>query len=135
MKKKIFLLALLTLVPAAANAISISIYQGQITDLGSQEVVTDFGMVVGSIKFRLGEYSWGPAEIWLLPENTTPSQFKSLSQYLELPANITFSTCRTSIYYNESLGYAFKVLSSAILSNGTFCALAYPGSYVVVAKY
>jgi len=134
MKKKILLLALLALVPAV-KAMGVSIYQGQVADLGSQEVTTDFGMVVGSIKFRLGDYSWAPTEVWLLPENTTPSQFRSLSQYLELPANITFSTCRTSVYYNESLGYAFKVLSSAILPNGTFCGLAYPGNYAIVAKY
>jgi len=134
MKKTILLMALLSLVPAV-KAINVSVFQGQVVDLGTQEVITEFGMVVGNIRFRLGDYTWSPTEVWLVPANTTPSQFKSLSQYLELPANVTFSTCRTSVYYNQSLGYAFKVLPSAILPNGTFCGLAYQGNYTVVTKY
>jgi hypothetical protein len=116
-------------------ALSVNLTQGQITDIGIQEILTDFGMLVGTIKFRLGELSWPPEEIWLLPENTLPSQFKANSTYLEIPTNLIFSTCKTSVYYNQSLGYAFKILSSQILPNGTFCGLAYNGTYVILAKY
>jgi len=114
--------------------LAVVVEEGAVTEMEAQTIPTSYGMVRGSIKFRLGTYTWAPKEIWFLPTGSTPSQFKSTSVYLELPENITFSTCKTSVYYNESIGYAFKVLPSAILENGTFCGLAYGGSYEVFAK-
>ena len=117
------------------SAIAVTITKGSVVDIGQQELLTNFGMLTGSILFRLGDYRWKPKEIWLLPEGTTPEEFKANSTYLEIPEGITFSTCKTSVYYNESMGYAFKILSSQILENGTFCGLAYTGEYVLLAEY
>ena len=133
-KAIIFGVILSVILTPLVKALTTQITKGQITELGSKEFLTDYGMVRGSIRFKLGDYSWGPKEIWFLPEGTEPKQFKSVSVYLEIPDNIIFSTCKTSVYYNESLGYAFKLLSSAILENGTFCGLAYEGNYTVLAK-
>lgn len=133
--KKILIIAVVVVALAqAANALTTTVKEGEVQEIGYREVLTSFGMVRGTITFKLGNYSWAPEEIWLLPENTTKEQFKATSTYLEIPSNITFSTCKTSVYYNESLGYAFKILPSGILPNGTFCGLAYGGTYDVLAR-
>lgn len=118
-----------------AYSFSVVVSEGNVTDIGVQNILTEFGMVRGTITFRLGNYTWAPREIWLLPEGTTPNQFKSTSAYLELPEGIVPTTCKTSLYYNESIGYAFKILGSQIFENGSFCGLAYEGDYDVLAKY
>ena len=67
---------------------------------------------------------------------------KGLTQetILEIPENLTFSTCRTAVYFNQTLGkYGFKIYNTGtttqILPNGTFCGLAYDGTYWVIAIY
>lgn len=134
--KKIFValtLVSLLLVPVAYS-LTATVIEGTITDIGVNEVLTEFGMVQGAITFRLGDYKWSTNEVWLLPENTSPDQFKSTSTYLEIPENVTFSTCKTSIYYNSTHGYAFKVLSE-VAEDGSFCGLAYSGTYDLLAKF
>jgi hypothetical protein len=134
LKKALFgLIATVLLVPLT-YALSTTISEGTITDLGLNQFLTNFGMLTGAITFKLGNYTWPVNEIWLVPTNTMPDQFKSNSTYLEIPANITFSTCKTSIYYNSTYGFAFKSLA-AVLPNGTFCILAYNGTYDIIAKY
>ncbi len=134
MKKATIFLVFLLLIPVAFS-LKASIKEGEIAEIGNNELLVSFGMVKGSISFRLGEYKWPASEIWLVPEGSLPSYYKSTGTYLELPENITFSTCKTSVYYNESLGYAFKILGSQIAENGSFCGLAYNGSYDVIAKF
>ncbi|MCS7105726.1 MAG: hypothetical protein NZ942_00170 [Candidatus Aenigmarchaeota archaeon] len=136
MKKTILIFGFFILLPvAAAYSIKINIMEGKITEIGNNELLVAFGMIRGSIVFKLGEYRWPPKEIWLVPQGTLPSNFKSIGTYLEIPENVTFGSCKTSVYYNETLGYAFKVLSSQILENGTFCGLAYNGTYNILAKF
>ena len=128
-----FIISIL-MVSIGAYGISIKIENGKILEIGSLEIPTQYGMIKGSIKFKLGNLSWKPKEIWLVPENSNPKNFKSLSEYLELPESVFSKTCKTSIYYNESLGYAFKILESQIEENGSFCGLAYPGTYEILVK-
>jgi len=123
-------------------ALTTSINNGQITDLGVNQFLTDFGMVTGAITFKLANLTWVPSTIWLLPVEIDPDIFSknlTIKSYLELPENITFSTCRTAIYFNQTSGYGFKIYNTEsteqILTNGTFCGLAYNGTYYVYAKY
>lgn len=126
----------------AASAITVSVSDGGEANIGSNEVLTDFGMVTGDVRFKLGNFSWVPSEIWLLPEEVDPGEFsKGLTQdsVIEIPKNVTLSTCRTAVYYNNQTGYGFKVYNTGtttqIFQNGTFCGLAYNGTYFVMAKY
>ncbi|MEM7819159.1 MAG: hypothetical protein QW403_03405 [Candidatus Aenigmatarchaeota archaeon] len=140
--KKLTLIALLFSIPVAC-ALTVNINQGEIITINEQEILTNFGMIIGTINFKIGNYKWPPSEIWLLPEEINPSEFsKGLTQkeILEIPKNLTFSTCRTAVYFNETLGkYGFKIYNTGttqqILENGTFCGLAYNGTYWVIAKY
>ena len=144
MLKKI---VMLTLTIPLACAISLQaneviVQDGTIADIGIQEILTNFGMITGTINFRLANYSWAPEEIWLLPEKIDPDEFSkglTIQTTLELPENISWSTCRTAVYYNESVGYGFKIYNTGktlqILENGTFCGLAYNGTYYVYATY
>ncbi len=125
-----------------AFAITVEVSNGSATSIGNNELLTNFGMVSGQINFRLGNFSWVPSEIWLIPQDIDPDIFsKGLSQraVLEIPRNITSSTCRTAVYYNQSSGYGFKIYNTGttaqIFSDGTFCGLAYNGTYFVLAKY
>jgi|YelNatPaOPRAMG01_1025707.scaffolds.fasta_scaffold18026_10 hypothetical protein len=135
MKKKIlFAIVAATLALPLAYALSADVIEGTISQLEPQQLQVNFGMLTGAISFKLGDYTWPANEIWLVPVGKDPSQFKSNSTYLELPANLTYTTCKTSVYYNSSYGFAFKSLAE-ILPNGTFCILAYNGTYDIVAKY
>jgi hypothetical protein len=135
MNKKILLvMAVTTLALPLAYALTVNVEEGTISKLEPQQFLTNFGMLTGAITFKLGDYIWPASEIWLVPVGTNPNQFKSNSTYLELPANLTYTTCKTSVYFNSTYGFAFKSLAE-ILPNGTFCILAYNGTYDVVAKY
>lgn len=124
------------------SAISVDVRSGGTADIGANEIQTGFGMVTGAIKFKVGNLSWTPSEIWMIPADMDPDVFsKGLSQkdVIELPNNVTFSTCRTAVYNNSTVGNGFKVYNTGtttqILQNGTFCGLAYNGTYQVFAKY
>ena len=145
MFKKIVSLVILILPAAYAislQASEINVQEGVIADIGIQEISTNFGMVTGTINFKLANYSWHPEEIWLLPEKIDPDEFSkglTIQTTLELPENISWSTCRTAVYYNSSIGYGFKIYNTGattqILENGTFCGLAFNGTYYVYATY
>jgi hypothetical protein len=140
MKRIVFgILTLLALVPLAA-ALTTDIIQDEITYLEAQNISTSFGMIIGTINFKLGHFSWPPKEIWLLSKEVDPSVFSKQNRTLEIPENITFSTCRTAVYYNQTLDViGFKIYNTEtktqILQNGTFCGLAYNGTYTIVAKW
>lgn len=134
MRRILFGFTALALLVPLAYALNTTIANGTINDLGVSQFLTNFGMLTGATTFKLGNYTWPASEIWLVPSSTLPDQFKSSGDYLEIPANVTFTTCKTSIYYNSTYGFAFKSLS-AILPNGTFCILAYNGTYDIVTKY
>lgn len=142
--KTTFAIALIHILVFApgAYALTAEVSDGFVTSLGSNEFLTEFGMVNGSITFKLGNFSWVPEEIWLIPQNINPSIFsKGLTQQtvIEIPKNVTSSTCRTAVYYNQSVGHGFKIYNTGtttqIFSDGTFCGLAYNGTYFVFAKY
>lgn len=142
MLTKIVCLVILLALLAPLATSTITIQQASITSLEEEEIPTEFGMLTGAIRFKLANFSWPPKEIWLLPVKVDPSEFsKGLKQHsiLELPENITFSTCRTAVYLNESLGYGFKIYNTQtttqILPNGTFCGLAYNGTYYLYASW
>jgi hypothetical protein len=144
LKKTAILILLLPLAVAATLQTSqVNVQEGSITDIGVEEVLTDFGMITGVINFKLGNYSWPPEEIWLISEKIDPDIFsKGLKQNgtLEIPENLTFSTCRTAVYINTTSNITgFKIYNTAtkkqILENGTFCGLAYQGSYYVFVSY
>jgi len=140
MKKIVFgILVLLALIPLA-KALTVNVIQGEITHLEAQNISTDFGMIVGRINFKLGNFIWPPKEIWLLPEGVDPKDFSKQNTTLEIPENITFSTCRTAVYYNQTLNaFGFKIYNTAsatqIFPDGNFCGLAYNGTYTIIAKW
>jgi len=107
MKKQIFALVTSLLLVPVAYSLTTTVMEGTVTDLGVSEILTSFGMVKGTITFKLGSYTWSASEIWFLPEGTS---------------------------YNETYGYAFKVLSSQVMEDGSFCGLAYNGTYEILAK-
>jgi len=130
------------LLQQAYASISVDVIDGESVSIGSRSLRTGFGMVTGDITFSIGNLTWVPTEIWLIPEKMDPSIFsKGLTQQttIELPANVTQSTCRTAVYYNRTSGWGFKIYNtgttSQIFGNGTFCGLAYNGTYFVFAKY
>ncbi|MEM5869580.1 MAG: hypothetical protein QXR09_00195 [Candidatus Aenigmatarchaeota archaeon] len=124
----------IVLLVSSVQALSVNITEGMISSLEPKEFLVNFGMLTGAITFRLGNYTWPANEVWLVPVGTNPNQFKSNNTYLEIPENITYTTCKTSVYFNSTYGFAFKSLAK-ILPDGTFCILAYNGTYDVVAKY
>jgi hypothetical protein len=122
-------------------AYAVTVIGGSSSDVGTMSIPTEFGMVTGRVTFFLGNLTWVPSEIWLIGQNVDPSVFsKGLVQQttIEIP-NVTQSTCRTAIYYNQTSGYGFKIYNTGtttqIFPNGTFCGLAYNGTYFVFAKY
>ncbi len=132
----------LVLLAPAVFALSASITNGFVTDIGVNQMLTNFGMITGTTNFQLGNFSWPATEIWLLPTQIDPDVFnKGVTQLttIEIPVNMTWSTCRTAIYNNETVGYGFKIYNTGstkqILDNGTFCGLAYSGTYFIYAKY
>lgn len=131
--KKYVSIPLLLLVIGTSLSIQTDLENGEVVNIGSNEILTEFGMVVGNITFRLGPYRWPAKEVWLVPLGAKIDDFKSTGNYLELPENITFSTCKTSVY-NSTSGFAFKSLSD-IDENGKFCILAYGGVYEILALY
>ena len=145
MKKIIgFVSALVALFAVAPLVLSmaVSISNGIVTDFGAKEVLTDFGMITGGLQFKLGSFIWPVKEVWLLPVEMDPGIFsKGVSQQnvLEIPQNVTWSTCRTAVYLNSTVGYGFKIYNTAsttqILPNGTFCGLSYNGTYFVYGDY
>mgnify|MGYP000384757346 CR=1 FL=1 len=133
-KKFLLVIAVKALALPLAYALSVNVEEGTISQLEPQQFLVNFGMLTGAITFKLGNYTWPASEIWLVPVGTNPNQFKSNNTYLELPENLTYTTCKTSVYSNSTYGFAFKSLAK-ILPNGTFCILAYSGTYDVIAKY
>ena len=146
MLKKLAISLFLIIIPIASalnlQATQVEISEGNLTEIGNINISTNFGMIYGTINFKLENFVWAAKEIWLLPQKVDPEIFsKGLKQIeiLELPENLTFSTCRTAVYFNESIGYGFKIYNTKtkiqILENGTFCGLAYAGNYYVYAAY
>lgn len=131
----------LFLIPVA-SAITVQISNGDSSTIGGNEIATSFGMVTGQVNFKLGNLTWTPSEIWLIPQNIDPDTFsKGLTQQttIDIPQNVTWSTCRTAVYFNQTTGYGFKIYNTGtttqLLQDGTFCGLAYNGTYFVFAKY
>ena len=135
------ILALIALTPLA-KSLTATITEGTITDVAVKQILTNFGMITGEINFKLGNFSWQPVEVWLLPIDTDPDSFKSnvsMGETLELPANITWSNCRTAVYHNKTVGDGFKIYntgtSTQIQPSGKFCGLAYNGTFYILANY
>lgn len=138
----LILVAAIILMPPFASSAMMSVSNGEVSDIGSNVLLTSFGMITGSLNFAIGNFTWVPTEIWLLPQEMDPDVFsKGLTQdsVLEIPENVTFSTCRTAVYRNVSVGFGFKIYNTGttrqISQDGTFCGLAYNGTYFLYAKY
>lgn len=137
-RANIFAMKYMILVPillliGATYALTIDVIQGDVRDLGSL-VLSPFAIVKGSISFKVGEYSWYPQEIWIIPVGTNPDQFRSASSSNELPSNSSdLGKCTTNIYTNATIGTAYKITASNI-NKGVFCAAISAGSYEVLAK-
>lgn len=120
----------------------IEVLNNEIFQMGNFQIDLKFGMVIGRIFYKLGNLTWAPEEIWFLEKNVTPSQFLKDAEkieILEIPQNLTFSTCRTLVYFSKIYGYGFKIYNTItkvqIFNDGKFCGLAYNGSYYVYASY
>ena len=137
MKKIFSLLATFIFLFSAVVAVSnydiaeINITKGEINSI--DVIIEPFGMVNGSIVFKVGTLLWFPEEVWLLPLDA-PDSFEDVFGFESKYLSMNSSMCKTNIYFNESFGYAFKVTASQI-NNGVFCALAYDGTYKILVTY
>ncbi len=136
MKKAIVLLSILLVVSIVSGTEAplgtVDIVNGTVVtmDIGS----VNYGGVAGKVMMRLGASSWTADAVWLLPADTTIGQFKYTGSSYSVPssANMT-NNCRSSVYSNETLGKrAFK---ATVQSDGSYCVLADPGTYQIVAEY
>jgi hypothetical protein len=113
---------------APAFAVTISIVEGDLLDLGNI-TLSPYGVVKGTIVFKVGDLNWYPKEVWLVPAGTLPETFKTYVKSIELSSQ---NKCTTNLYTNNS-SFAFKVTESQI-KNGSFCALAYNGTYELLVR-
>lgn len=133
---KLYIILIILLLPAAVFAAelsisSIEIVKGELQQINIQDA--PYGGAYGFVKLRLGFLEWYPNALWMLPEGADSSDFQYTGSSYTVPASLNMSgNCRTSVYYNSSLGYAFK---TSVKTNGTFCILADPGKYKFIAEY
>lgn len=128
------ILVVLALLPLA-YAVQLEFGTMEITE-GSiaSKTVTKFpyGGVNGTINMRLAGSDVIPDSVWLLPGNYTMEQFKFVNQ-MTLPSELNITKgCRTSVYYNSSIGNAYK---AGVESNGDYCIVAVQGTYRIVVEY
>ncbi|MBI2579815.1 MAG: hypothetical protein HYW27_02845 [Candidatus Aenigmarchaeota archaeon] len=131
MKAALLLLAFSAIAVASeVNIGSVDIVNGTLVtmDIGA----TPYGGINGSIRLRLGSSEWYPDSVWLMPADTSISDFNYTGRTYRLPTNMNMTNnCISSIYESES-GYAFK---ATVKEQGKFCILADGGSYRIVAEY
>jgi hypothetical protein len=130
-------LVLLTIIAITAFADemgSVDVSQGNLASFDVQSA--PYGAVAGTVKFRLGNWTWYPQEIWLVPEGV-PDDYKAMSRYYQISSSVSdpilnkTNSCKTSLY-NLTEKRAYKALQ--IGSDGTFCILADSGRYKIYAK-
>lgn len=114
---------------------SIDITQGGVQSINIE--TAPYGAAAGTIKFKLGNWTWYPQEVWLVPEGE-PDDYRSMSKYYQISASAgsdpllnKTNYCKTSLY-NLTGKRAFKALQ--VGSDGSFCVLADPGRYRIYAK-
>ena len=91
-----------------------------------------YGGATGTVTLRFGAKEWSPTSIWLLPDGFETSQF-SYTNYKTVPGSLNLTNdCRTSFYVNATSG---KKAYKASVASGSFCILADPGTYRIVAEY
>ncbi|MBI5061803.1 MAG: hypothetical protein HZB67_05840 [Candidatus Aenigmarchaeota archaeon] len=95
-----------------------------------------YGAVTGTIRFRLGNWTWYPEEVWLVPEGEV-DDYRYTNKYYQIASSVgndpilnATNRCRTSVY-NLTDKKGFK---SSIGAGGTFCVLADQGRYKIYAK-
>ena len=136
MERNLCAVLVVLLLPAAVFAAelsisSIEIVKGELQQINIQDA--PYGGAYGFVKLRLGFLEWYPDSLWMLPESSSVENFKYTGTSYTVPASLNMSNnCRTSIYYNSSLGYAFK---TSVKESGVFCILADPGKYKFIAEY
>ena len=109
----------------------VEVIKGELTKINVENA--PYGGAYGTIKLRLGFAEWHPEAVWIIPENSDTNYFSYTGSSYTVPSSLNLTNnCRSSIYYNSTLGYAFK---SSVKENGTFCILADPGTYKFIAEY
>ncbi len=95
-----------------------------------------YGAVSGTIKFRLGNWTWYPEEVWLVPDGDI-DDYRYTNKYYQIAASAgndqllnATNRCRTSIY-NLTDKKGFK---AGIGAGGVYCVLADSGRYKIYAK-
>lgn len=134
--KAAFLVVFAAMAVSAASAVeaplgTVEIINGTIVTMNIGSV--NYGGMSGKVTMKLGSSSWTAESIWLLPQGSNIEQFKYSGSYYSVPssANMT-NNCRSSVYFNQSAGYAFK---ASVEDDGSYCILADPGTYRIVAEY
>ena len=136
MKNKAKILMFILMISSVAFAAELSIgkvevIKGELTQINVEDA--PYGGSYGTIKLRLGFAEWYPESVWMIPENSETDDFSYTGTTYTVPSSLNLTNnCRSSIYHNSTLGYAFK---SSVKANGTFCILADPGTYKFVAEY
>ncbi|MBI4162811.1 MAG: hypothetical protein HY513_03945 [Candidatus Aenigmarchaeota archaeon] len=116
---------------AELNMGKVEVIKGELAQINIENA--PYGGAYGTIKLRIGFAEWYPDAVWMIPENSNKGDFSYTGTAYSVPSALNLTNnCRSSIYYNSTLGYAFK---SSVKENGTFCILADPGDYKFIAEY
>ena len=136
MQKAVLFTAIIILASSAVMAAELSLASVEIVRGQMQQISVEnapYGGVYGSIKLKLGFLEWYTETLWMLPEGSAAENFDYTGSSYTVPSSMNMTNnCRTSVYYNSSIGYAFK---TSVKANGTFCMLADPGKYAFIAEY
>ena len=127
----VIILASSVVMAAELSLTSVEIVKGQMQQISVENA--PYGGMYGAVKLKLGFLEWYPEALWMLPEESFAENFDYTGSSYTVPSSMNMTNnCRTSVYYNSSIGYAFK---TSVKANGTFCMLANPGKYTFIAEY
>lgn len=92
-----------------------------------------FGGISGTVKMKLGAVEWYPTDLWLIQEGVDIDNVSYTNKYYKVSSSLNMTNdCRSSKYIDSSGKTAFKV---SVKPDGSFCLLADPGRYKIVAEY
>ncbi len=92
-----------------------------------------FGGIAGNVKMKLGSLEWYPTDLWLIQDGVNIDNVTYMNKYYKVSSSLNMTNdCRSSRYNDSNGRTAFKV---TVKQDGSFCLLADPGRYKVVAEY